>query len=104
MTAIDLGYVVQLAFLIGAAFFALGLHQMNSPATARRGNRLSATGMTIAVVAELIYVGYRGVEPGNWVIIGGGMVGGGAIGLRMARTVAMTSMALGPNSGTTARS
>jgi NAD(P) transhydrogenase subunit beta len=92
MTAIDLGYVVQLAFLIGAAFFALGLHQMNSPATARRGNRLSATGMTIAVVAELIYVGYRGVEPGNWLIIGGGMVVGGAIGLRMARTVAMTSM------------
>ena len=35
MTTTDLGYLVQFAFLIGAAFFALGLHLMNSPATAR---------------------------------------------------------------------
>ncbi len=43
--------IVYLAWLAGAACFVLGLHQMNSPATARNGNRLSATGMTIAVVA-----------------------------------------------------
>ncbi len=45
---------VYLAGLLGAACFVLGLHQMNSPATARGGNRLSAAGMTIAVVATLI--------------------------------------------------
>jgi len=34
--------IVYLAWLTGAACFVLGLHQMNSPATARNGNRLSA--------------------------------------------------------------
>ena len=33
---------VYLAWLAGAACFVLGLHRMNSPATARDGNRLSA--------------------------------------------------------------
>ena len=47
---------VYLAWLAGAACFVLGLHQMNSPATARDGNRLSAAGMAIAVVATLIYL------------------------------------------------
>ena len=37
--------IVYLAWLAGAACFVLGLHQMNSPATARSGNRLSAAGM-----------------------------------------------------------
>ena len=34
----------------------LGLHLMNSPATARRGNQLSAAGMTAAIVATLVLV------------------------------------------------
>ena len=38
--AIDI--VTTLAWLVGAACFVLGLHQMNSPATARNGNLLSA--------------------------------------------------------------
>jgi NAD(P) transhydrogenase subunit beta len=92
MTSTDLGYLVQLAFLVGATCFALGLHLMNSPATARSGNRLSATGMTIAVVSELLYVANQGPGIGNWLIIFGGLLIGGAAGLRMARTVAMTSM------------
>ena len=37
--------LVFFAWLAGAAAFVLGLHQMNSPATARRGNQLSAAGM-----------------------------------------------------------
>ncbi len=92
MNTTDLGYIVQFAFLIGAALFVLGLHQMNSPATARTGNRLSATGMTIAVVSELAYVANEGPGVGNWLIIFVGLAIGGAAGLRMARTVAMTSM------------
>ena len=42
------------AWLVGAACFVLGLHQMNSPATARNGNRLSAGGHDVAVVATLV--------------------------------------------------
>ena len=40
--------LVFLAWLTGAATFVIGLHLMNSPATARSGNRISAAGMTLA--------------------------------------------------------
>ena len=46
--------LVYLAWLGGAVCFVLGLHQMNSPATARNGNLLSAAGMIVAVVATLV--------------------------------------------------
>jgi NAD(P) transhydrogenase subunit beta len=92
MNATNIGYLVQLSFIIGAALFVMGLHLMNSPATARSGNRLSATGMIIAVFAELIFVAQGGVGIYNWLIIIGGLALGGGLGLRMARTIAMTSM------------
>src|SRR5512142_2349879 len=84
--------LVRLAFIAGAAMFVLGLHLMNSPATARNGNRLSAAGMVVAVVAELILITQGTVGPYTWpVIVLGFLVGGGA-GLWMARNVAMTAM------------
>ena len=92
MNATNVGYLVQLSFIVGAALFVVGLHLMNSPATARTGNRVSATGMVIAVLAEVVSVAEGSVGIWNWVIIAGGLVVGGGIGLRMARTVAMTSM------------
>ena len=95
MPAVDvsnLQHLVQIAFLVGAAFFVLGLHLMNSPVTARSGNRLSSVGMVIAVVAELVYISQLNPGPGNWLIIFGGLAAGGATGLWMARSVAMTSM------------
>ncbi|MFI5227125.1 MAG: NAD(P)(+) transhydrogenase (Re/Si-specific) subunit beta [Candidatus Limnocylindrales bacterium] len=85
---------VYLAGLLGASFFVLGLHQMNSPATARGGNRLSASGMTIAVVATLIGLITRpeGLGASAWVIIVVGFAIGGGAGLYAARTVKMTAM------------
>ena len=41
---------VRIAWLVGAAAFVIGLMRMNSPATARNGNLVSAAGMTIAIV------------------------------------------------------
>ncbi len=86
--------IVYLAWLAGASCFVLGLHRMNSPATARDGNRLSAAGMTVAVVATLVYLitregGLSGVALG--IILVGFAIGGGA-GLYTARTVKMTAM------------
>jgi proton-translocating NAD(P)+ transhydrogenase subunit beta len=86
--------IVYLAWLAGAACFVLGLHRMNSPATARDGNRLSAAGMTIAVGATLIYLitrdgGLSALALG--IILVGFAIGGGA-GLYTARTVKMTAM------------
>ena len=92
MTATNIGYLVQLCFIIGAAFFVMGLHLMNSPATARSGNRLSAAGMIVAVSAQLVNATQGHAGPGNWAIIIVGLALGGGLGLRMARTVAMTSM------------
>ena len=78
--------LVFLAWLVGAVAFVLGLHQMNSPATARGGNKLSAAGMTVAVVATFVWLFVR--EGSNLlnnplpiVIIVGGFLIGGGIGL-----------------------
>ena len=86
--------VVYLAWLAGAACFVLGLHRMNSPATARGGNRLSAAGMAVAVSATLIYLISReggGSGIALAIIVVGFAIGGGA-GLYTARSVKMTAM------------
>ena len=85
---------VYLAWLAGAACFVLGLHQMNSPATARNGNRLSASGMTVAVVATLVWLVVRpgGLSVTAWAIILVGFAIGGGAGLYLARGVKMTAM------------
>jgi len=85
---------VYIAWLIGAACFVLGLHQMNSPATARNGNRLSASGMIVAVGATLVQLILRpeGLSAAALSIIVIGFLIGGGAGLYMARTVKMTAM------------
>src|SRR6476661_2643022 len=86
--------IVYLAWLAGAACFVLGLHRMNSPATGRSGNQLSATGMVIAVGATLLYLISRegGLSATALVIIVAGFLIGGGAGLYTARTVKMTAM------------
>jgi len=92
---VDLATVIRLVYVLAAALFVLGLHQMNSPATARDGNRLSALGMAIAVVATVVLLlgGEPGpVSPASWMVITAGAIVGGAAGLYTARTVKMTAM------------
>jgi NAD(P) transhydrogenase subunit beta len=86
--------IVYLAWLAGAACFVLGLHQMNSPATARNGNRLSAAGMVVAVGATLVYLITRegGLSATALAIIVIGFLIGGGAGLYTARSVKMTAM------------
>jgi NAD(P) transhydrogenase subunit beta len=86
---------VRLVWLVAAAAFVIGLHRMNSPATARNGNLLSAGGMALAILGTvvLIVTGRAGtVSPVAWPIIGGGILVGGGLGLLAARTVKMTAM------------
>ena len=81
MNATNIEYLVRLSFIVGAALFVIGLHLMNSPATARTGNRLSAAGMVIAVVAEVMFVTLvtpANVGLWNWAIIIGGLLSAAA--------------------------
>jgi len=88
--------LVRLAWLVGAVAFVLGLVRMNSPATARNGNLMSAGGMSVAIVATALYLLVR-PHTGDfnvlgWAVIAGGIVLGGGYGAYTARTVKMTAM------------
>ncbi|MBI2762379.1 MAG: NAD(P)(+) transhydrogenase (Re/Si-specific) subunit beta [Chloroflexi bacterium] len=85
--------LVRIAWLIGAASFVIGLMRMNSPATARNGNLLSAGGMAIAIGGTALLLAVNGnVSVTGWLIIAVGIAVGGGLGLYTARTVKMTAM------------
>ncbi len=88
--------VVRLAWLLGAVAFVIGLSRMNSPATARNGNLVSAGGMGLAIAATAVYLLLRPSDAGfnavGWVVILAGIAVGGGYGLSSARTVKMTAM------------
>ena len=77
---------IDVAYLITAICFIFGLRYLSSPKTARLGNRISAVGMLIAVVATLA----QGIV--NWWVIGSALVAGAAIGIFSAQRVKMTAM------------
>jgi NAD(P) transhydrogenase subunit beta len=77
---------VDVAYLITAICFIFGLRYLSSPKTARLGNRISAVGMLIAVVATLA----QGIV--NWWVIGSALLVGAAIGIVSAQRVKMTAM------------
>jgi NAD(P) transhydrogenase subunit beta len=89
--------LVRIAWLVGAVGFVIGLSRMNSPATARNGNLVSAAGMAIAIAATAILIlvaqaSGAAIAGVAWVIIVLGVVVGGGLGLYTARTVKMTAM------------
>src|SRR5690349_14005812 len=89
--------LVRVLWIAGAVCFVLGLVRMNSPATARNGNLLSAGGMAVAIVATAVLILSRqllgdGFVATGWIIIVVGIAIGGGLGLYAARTVKMTAM------------
>ena len=82
---LDIG--MNLAYLVAAVLFILGIKGLTRPKTAVRGNLLSATGMFIAVVVTLLD---RSIVSFDMVI--GGAVLGGVIGAIVAKKVQMTAM------------
>jgi NAD(P) transhydrogenase subunit beta len=84
---------VALAYLLAAAGFVVALHLMNSPATARRGSRLSWMGMIVAVAAALVSVIHDAtITTTGWIVLIVGAAGGAVAGLVMARRVKMTDV------------
>ena len=98
MTTLEIVEIlVRIAWLAGAVAFVIGLSRMNSPATARNGNLVSAGGMAIAIGATAVLILTQqlsgdGIQPAAWLIIILGVVLGGGLGLYTARTVKMTAM------------
>ena len=78
---------VNLAYVVAAALFVLGLKGLPHPRTAVRGNLMAATGMLIAVVVTLVDRGIVGFE-----VIAAGVVVGSVIGAVLATRIAMTAM------------
>ncbi|MER6084629.1 NAD(P)(+) transhydrogenase (Re/Si-specific) subunit beta [Streptomyces sp. NPDC001833] len=84
---------VHYVFLATAACFVLGLHLMNHPRTARRGNTLSAGAMAVAIVAAVWLVADQGtITTTGWLVLASGGLVGAALGLYAAREVKMTAM------------
>ncbi|MDQ3780660.1 MAG: NAD(P)(+) transhydrogenase (Re/Si-specific) subunit beta [Chloroflexota bacterium] len=78
---------IDLSYIVAAVLFIVGLKQLSSAATARRGNQIAAAGMAIAIVATLFT---RGLE--NHVLIIIGIIIGAGASIAPARVVKMTAM------------
>ncbi len=79
--------LIEIAYLVAAFCFILGLKWLSSPRSARKGNLVAALGMTIAVIATLAD---NRVVDYLWIIIAA--LVGGSIGALVARRVQMTAM------------
>ncbi|MCA9836632.1 MAG: NAD(P)(+) transhydrogenase (Re/Si-specific) subunit beta [Trueperaceae bacterium] len=78
--------LINLSYIAASVLFIYGLKMLGKPATARRGNQVSAIGMLVAAVATLLYSGLSY----GWIVLG--LVIGAGIGYYAARTVQMTQM------------
>ncbi len=78
---------VNFAYIVSAILFIYGLKELGSPATARRGNFISAIGMFIAVVVTLFA---QGIIDYKWIAVG--ILVGTIVGVLAARMVAMTAI------------
>ena len=85
--------ILTIIYLIGSVTFIVGLKMLSDPATARRGNLIAATGMTIAILGTIfLYKDDEGKNLHNYGWIFGGIVIGGIIGTLVAKKVKMTAM------------
>ena len=78
--------LINVAYIIAAILFIMGIKMLGSASTAVRGNRISSLGMLIAVVVTLLRSGL------DYQFIILGLIVGGIIGLIAAKRVQMTGM------------
>jgi len=92
IAALNMQILGQLAFMVAALMFVMGLKKMTKVKTAQAGNRLAAIAMLIAIVLTVYLVVFDGNLKASlpWLI--GGLVVGTAIGGYLAKKVEMTEM------------
>jgi NAD(P) transhydrogenase subunit beta len=79
--------VVDLAYVVAAVGFVVGIKLLGSPRTARRGNWTAAVAMVIAVAATLTLA-----EVDRYLFVAAGIALGVVLGIPAARLVRMTAM------------
>lgn len=97
MLSTPLGVIEWFVYLLAAVIFVVGLHWMNSPKTARKGNLFSVFGMVLAVVMAFIVLFAREISNGfaHWVavvLLIAGIIIGAVAGVVSAKRVKMTDM------------
>ena len=91
MNTLDI--ITWFVYLLSSVMFVMGLHYMNSPKTARTGNRISAVGMVIAVAMAFIHLFATGFTSSLAIILLVlGILIGAAAGVYSAKKVKMTDM------------
>ena len=84
-------FSLEFIYLIASITYILGLKMLGRPETARKGNIIAATGMTMAILGTLFL--YRSdVSPRIYVLIGIAILLGTISGWSIAKKVAMTKM------------
>ncbi|TVR33557.1 MAG: NAD(P)(+) transhydrogenase (Re/Si-specific) subunit beta [Spirochaetaceae bacterium] len=83
----DSATISNLAYLVAAVLFIVGLKGLTHPRSAVRGNLLGATGMLLAIVVTLLQQEILGFE-----LIAGGVLLGSLIGAILALRIQMTAM------------
>ena len=85
--------ITWFVYVLAAVLFVLGLHFMNSPKTARKGNAVSAIGMGIAVIMAFVHMYAKGYKSDIAVLVLiAGIIVGGIAGDVSAKKVKMTDM------------
>jgi NAD(P) transhydrogenase subunit beta len=87
----DYIFSLEFIYLVASITYVLGLKMLGHPETARRGNLIAATGMTMAILGTLFL--YKGeVAMHTYVLIGIAILIGTISGWAIAKKVAMTKM------------
>jgi len=80
-------------YIIASVTFIIGLKMLSHPESARKGNLVAATGMTLAILGTIfLYRDEAGNHLHNYGWIFGGIAIGGVIGTLAAKKVKMTAM------------
>src|SRR5438309_8352844 len=86
--------LLTVIYLVASVTFIIGLKMLSHPESARKGNLVAATGMTLAIIGTIFLYQdpITGDKLHNYIWIFGGLLIGGLIGTLAAKKVKMTAM------------
>jgi len=85
--------ILAICYLVASVTFILGLKMLSNPAAAKKGNRIAAVGMVVAIFATIfLYRDEEGSHLHNYAFIFIALIIGTLVGAIAARKVKMTAM------------